>query len=171
MDLPDGARSDTVRLLQSVKPTSLLLASADTALIEAVRAALATTQIDITDADSLGRDVDSFPVYDVVVLAGILEQLDKPLAERLIGRLRDLHSRHLFLLVRTGDGQPDQQSHWRRTDLLAYGFSLHRRYPDKVHDRLDWHLCRFELDTYKSTPEWLNSQYWANPELFDKFRW
>lgn len=52
------------------------------------------------------------------------------------------------------------------TAALAMGF-------EKV---AAWHesqltLYLFQLYAYKSPPEWLNSRYWANPELFDKFRW
>lgn len=34
-----------------------------------------------------------------------------------------------------------------------------------------WGLNRFDARTYKKTPDWLNSRHWANPKLWDKFRW
>ena len=34
-----------------------------------------------------------------------------------------------------------------------------------------WGLNHFSLKTYKKTPNWLNSRFWANPRLWNKFRW
>ena len=34
-----------------------------------------------------------------------------------------------------------------------------------------WGLNHFSLKTYKDTPSWLNNRYWANPHLWNKFRW
>lgn len=34
-----------------------------------------------------------------------------------------------------------------------------------------WGLNHFSLKTYKKTPNWLNSRFWANPQLWNKFRW
>jgi hypothetical protein len=29
----------------------------------------------------------------------------------------------------------------------------------------------FDIESYKDTPDWLNPRNWANPELWDKYRW
>ena len=34
-----------------------------------------------------------------------------------------------------------------------------------------WGLNHFSLKTYKKTPNWLNSRFWANPQLWNKSRW
>ncbi len=34
-----------------------------------------------------------------------------------------------------------------------------------------WGLNHFSLTTYKKTPNWLNSRFWANPQRWNKFRW
>ena len=34
-----------------------------------------------------------------------------------------------------------------------------------------WGLNHFSLKAYKKTPDWLNDRFWANPRLWDKFRW
>ena len=34
-----------------------------------------------------------------------------------------------------------------------------------------WGLNHFSLKTYKKTPDWLSSRNWANPGLWDRFRW
>lgn len=165
MQVPRQAANDIVELLKSERPGKLLLAGADAALNERICATLKDAQV--IDGTKLLAQLDHLPVYDVIVIIGLIEQFDEKTANIVIGRLRDLHSRHLFLLARTGDW-PDQASHWQRNDLLAHGFTLLQHYDDGAGH---WHLCRYELDTYKATPDWLNSKYWANPELFGKYRW
>lgn len=168
MIVPEDARTDVLKLLQSVQPASLLLAAVDGELIGTIQKSLNETRVDSIDAAALSERVDTLPTYDVILLVGVIEQLDRQIANTVIGRLRDLHSHHLFMLVRVGSDWANLISHWQRTDLLAHGFTLHQRYKA---EEGDWHLCRFELDSYKATPEWLNSKYWANPELFGKYRW
>ncbi|MGD8939893.1 MAG: DUF6231 family protein [Gammaproteobacteria bacterium] len=33
------------------------------------------------------------------------------------------------------------------------------------------HVYAFDIASYKTTPDWLNNKYWANPELWDKHWW
>ena len=32
-------------------------------------------------------------------------------------------------------------------------------------------VYQFDIETYKDTPDWLSPRNWANPELWDKYRW
>ena len=32
-------------------------------------------------------------------------------------------------------------------------------------------LFGYDVGTYKTTPDWLNADHWANPELWNKHRW
>ena len=168
LTLSDTARKDLQELITTIKPESMLLAGGANEYSDLIQESAARCQIKPIDLAGLCTDIDRLPVFDVILLTDVLEQLPKSEAEALIGRLRDLHSRHLFLFIRIGEDWPGIESQWRRNDLLAHGFSLYRRYDA---DGLEYHLYRFELESYKATPEWLNSQYWANPELFDKYRW
>ena len=38
-------------------------------------------------------------------------------------------------------------------------------------DGQPWGLNHFSLKTYKKTPGWLNNRFWANPQLWNRFRW
>lgn len=166
--LSDKACTDLQELIASVKPENILLGGGANEYSDLVLEAAGKCELKPIEVSELCTAIDTLPVFDVILLADVLENLAKAEAEALIGRLRDLHSRHLFLFIRVGEDWPDVQSQWHRNDLLAHGFSLFRRYET---DGLEYHLYRFELESYKATPEWLNSQYWANPELFDKYRW
>lgn len=168
--LSQTAQEDLRELIRAAKPESLLLAGAARDYIELVSTEADGSKIEQADLDRLRTDINELPIFDVILLADVLERLDKQDAEVLIGRLRDLHSRHLFLFIRIGEDWDGLKSYWQRTDLLAHGFTLHQRY-EYGDGALEYDLCRFDLETYKQTPDWLNSQYWANPELWGKYRW
>jgi len=165
---PEELRSDLRELIGSVRSQSVLLAGSAADCADLIREAASGGKVECVEREGLCNGLDQMSVFDVILLADVIEQLERHQAETVMGRLRDMHSKHLFVIVRIGDGWGDVKSHWRRNDLLAHGFSLYRRYADCGRER---HLYRFELESYKATPEWLNSKYWANPELFDKYRW
>lgn len=80
-----------------------------------------------------------------------------------IQKCRDLYAQHaLVLLTKDSD-----------LNMTAMGFS--RLTPDLVtlqdyQDRA-MQLWQFNLFDYKQLPDWLNSRFWANPEMWDKARW
>lgn len=54
------------------------------------------------------------------------------------------------------------------TEMRALGF----RVEDKPLSGLsEWRCYAFNIRDYKPTPDWLNPRAWANPELWDKYRW
>ena len=75
----------------------------------------------------------------------------------LLAALRDRANRRV--VVHMGEarigGAIDQQ-------LVSLGYK--RQAPDEA-------LYLFDIETYKDTPDWLSPRNWANPELWDKFRW
>jgi hypothetical protein len=168
-NLPEECLSDLCAVLRDVKPRQVMIVTLDPDHLRSLlEQQLQDSELVFKAADTLSADIRHLPLYDAVVLHGVVEQLEKPLAQTIIGALRDLHARHLFILVPIGDQWLQQESHWQQSDLLALGMSVFRTY--HVEDAvLQWY--RFELESYKATPDWLNSKYWANPELFGKFRW
>lgn len=106
--------------------------------------------------------------YDLAFVSGCIEQLEPTAAGRLIAALRDVHARRLILAVPMGREWPDHPSHWEMADLLAYGLVL---VGDYEREGRPVHLYAFDIATYKVTPDWLNSRYWANPELWDRYWW
>ncbi|MFO7858575.1 MAG: DUF6231 family protein [Ectothiorhodospiraceae bacterium] len=100
---------------------------------------------------SLGRQ-------DLVLVAG-LQSVPRADGEILLSRLRDLYARRVLATVVLGGD-------WQRNDLTAFGFTQLAR----IDERLGT-LFGFDIATYKTTPDWLNPRYWANPEMWDKYRW
>ena len=106
--------------------------------------------------------------YDVGIVADAVEYLDKDQSGQLIASLRDLHTTRFVMVVRMGDKWDRLKSVWQTVDLLGYGMKLVNRYS---FDDKPIHVYKYDISTYKKTPEWLNSKNWANPQLWDKFRW
>ena len=92
----------------------------------------------------------------------------------LLMRYRDLYAAYLLIAL---DGT---------LDLKAYGFTpfdiLHEpslemntteqtEQPLSVKSSASARLWQFNLYDYKQLPNWLNADYWANPENWGKHRW
>lgn len=121
--------------------------------------------IDVVDTSErligLGR-------YDLVIVSRTIESMPRSDAIHLIARLRDIHSRRLVLFVPIGDDWPDSVSHWYKRDLLALGMvqmAEHKQGNNPIH------IYGYDILTYKTRPDWLNSRFWANPNLFNKYWW
>ncbi|MFP5410585.1 MAG: DUF6231 family protein [Gammaproteobacteria bacterium] len=84
-----------------------------------------------------------------------LNGLDARAAEALIHRTR-LYVAPRLLLVAHADCALDEAA------FLALGFEL------AAHDTAAGvRLHAFDLDTYKTVPDWLNARFWANPERWE----
>lgn len=106
--------------------------------------------------------------YDLGIVANTLEYLDKDLSGQLIARLRDLHTSRFVVVVRVGHDWDDLATVWNNNEMLGLGMKLLSRYEDEGRQV---HVYKYDILSYKKTPEWLNPHDWANPELWDKYRW
>jgi hypothetical protein len=139
------------RLLALGGPAHSLLAP----LAERTGAALVGAEI------GSAPDAVAAPSYDLALVTE-LDQLSPAEAGVLLGRLRDLYARRIWVLLRK------QQPGLGHRDLIGYGFSGVGGYTlagEPVQ------LYEFDIGSYKTTPDWLNNKHWANPRLFDKHRW
>lgn len=120
-----------------------------------------TTVLDPAAAPSaqLGR-------FEMAVVSHVLEYFDRDTAQHLIARLRDVHAQRLIIALSTDDSV--EASGLGKNDMLALGLVQVGTYEN---DGRAVNLYGFDIDTYKTTPDWLNADYWANPELFDKCWW
>lgn len=99
----------------------------------------------------------------------------------LLMRYRDLYAQHLIIALH------------HSIDLRAYGLAVLDIIDDNINDNIDEEqieadttlntmtsvstapnpitLWQFNLYDYKKLPNWLNSDYWANPQNWNKNRW
>lgn len=82
---------------------------------------------------------------------------------QLVAALRDRYARHLLVAARV-----DTRVGLTHAEYLALGM---RHVGDYGGGASAHALYEFDIVDYKHTPDWLNSEHWAHPELFDKFRW
>jgi hypothetical protein len=107
-------------------------------------------------------------IADLAVIAAAVPGGDAALTDPLrilLGTLRDrVAPRILSALATPPDGAPPA---WRE-QMRALGFTdlgVH------VHMGAAVLVSRFDIATYKSTPDWLSARNWANPEMWGRHRW
>ena len=156
---------DILGLLQRLGPDSLLgIGAAAADLVQAFTGRHPErhgTELHVTE-ESAALDLPG--PYDCVLVTDTLEHLPKHEAGILLSRLRDLYARYLLVAVKVGESEGGGTTRWSESELLAYGLRRLGRYGPV-------HVYAFDIYDYKLTPDWLNSKYWANPELFDKYWW
>ncbi|HKK14334.1 MAG TPA: DUF6231 family protein [Gammaproteobacteria bacterium] len=165
--MPTLWQTDFVRLVAETRPHTLLVIGPDAgALADRVRAHVG--DMATLDPEEALEALSGLARYRLVWVYGTLERLAKERANVLMGGLRDLHAQRLYVLVPIGGRRGDERSHWRETDLLALGLSRSQRY-SQAGRNLD--LYGFDLFDYKQTPDWFSARHWANPQLWDQYRW
>lgn len=148
-------------------PRNLLLIGSDANRL-VVKWCQHNPQCEVVDLGSVfDVSVDSMrDRFDVAVLAGELTDQPRRQLEQLVAGLRDRYSEHLVIRLDATDSdskdQPAAGTGLNIDDLRALGL---RRLTGSER------LFQFNLDDYKSKPDWLNSRYWANPDRWDKDRW
>lgn len=163
---------DVETLLSQCRPGSMLLfgSGADDAVnnyLEQMQLLGRTCRVDRV-ADASAELLPGIR-YDMGIVTNTVEHLDKNTAIQLLSRLRDLHTRRFCAAVPVGEGWSSLQSTWSRNEFLALGMMLVNSYSDDIDRRI--HLYKYDIATYKPTPNWLNPDDWANPELWNKYRW
>jgi hypothetical protein len=122
--------------------------------------------IETVDKPDVKMQIKSTLQYDLGILLGGLERVDKSLGGQLISRLRDVQCRQ-FCLVTSLDKQPSAET-WGLVDMLSFGLRSVATYEvEQQHIG----LFKYNLKDYKKTPDWLNADNWANPEMWGKYWW
>ena len=128
------------------------------------------TQFDLTEIQThkaLGL-LETHTMFEFGIVANCIEFLDKASAVHLLACLRDIYTKKLLVVVPIGKQWKNHTSEWEETDLLALGFVVKAKI---TVDEKPVHVYAFDIASYKTTPDWLNNKYWANPELWDKHWW
>jgi hypothetical protein len=158
---------DTVRRrLAERRPASILNIGplGDTLFRDYLQACPDTRYVSVGPDEALAR-LSALPRFAQAFVARALETLPRQEAMSLLARLRDVHAEHVLLAVGPVSGNDNR---WEANELIALGLAR-----VEEHDAAEGHVALYEFDIsdYKLTPDWLNSEHWAHPELFDKFRW
>jgi len=164
-----GKSTELETLVDKYRPASILIVgSAGNKFIADYLSRHPDCSVDALDGDEILKRLDSLGKYDLALVSHVLEHMDKVTAGMLISKLRDLHSGCLVMLVPMEPDSPNHPSHWQEGELFGYGLVYIGTLSE---DDTRMHIYAFDIATYKTTPDWLNSKYWANPELFGKYWW
>jgi len=150
------------RALQAVRPRSLLAVGAAAADVLAPFSRQADCRyltLPTPDADPLANQGR----FDLALVSTGAEAGVKAPLLHLLAALRDRYAQYLYVALET-----PARAGLTHTDFLALGM---RHVADYGGAATTHALYAFNIVDYKNTPDWLNDQHWAHPELFDKFRW
>ena len=102
--------------------------------------------------------------YDLAV---IILSNDSAIDTQIIQRCRDLFAKHCLVVQNLSEPATG-------VDVVSFGFSRLHEQPIVENDQdhhTSYQVWQFNLFDYKHLPDWFNSKFWANPELWNKFRW
>lgn len=168
METPtDTLRPYLEKCLLEHAPERLLLVGPVSQLVDALEGLASRHNADCTTAN--GEDMpsaDTAQRFDLaIVLPDTLAGLGHREGRQLVSRLRDQLAGTVLVCV---DTRAPAAERWTISDFIALGF---RRSPDSRHLGPEVSVYRYDIRDYKTTPDWLNSRYWANPQRWDRERW
>ena len=161
--MTDSPTSALLAILDQYQPASLLCISREP--IPAVSAFCtehASCKVTSTDQVPLPAELANRR-YDLAIVADQLETLAMRVGVELLAGLRNLSVSRMAVLV-----DLQQAAGWQENDFYGLAMQRHARF-DK--DERSLTLFTYDLAEYKNVPDWLNSKYWANPDMFDKYWW
>ena len=148
-----SARDCVATLAEDYAPRQVLVIG-DPAIVPALEA-----EVCHLSAENAAEALEGRSRFDFAIVSGLVESLEPPAAEALLGRLKNLHTDKFVLLV---DPATSRLGH---DALLALALTPFEHLDD---GRVAW--C-YDIDLYNPDRRWNNPEDWANPENFDKFRW
>ncbi|MFT4636303.1 MAG: hypothetical protein ACI854_001190 [Arenicella sp.] len=104
--------------------------------------------------------------YDVAIVVDLFEHIDKAKAMQVLSRLRDVLSPQYCICLPLSADQ--NNSDWHLTDLFGFALSKVASYQQ---GEIEYGLFKYNISDYKKTPDWLNSDNWANPQMWGKYWW
>jgi hypothetical protein len=146
-------------LVSQFKPRSILTAG------ETAAACLQTdkdTRLQhLTTPYSQQQLVEITPI-DLALISHLTESMDKQAGQQWLGMIKNLYAPHIILIT---NPELAELQGWAFTDYLALGFKHIAGSEDGLQ------IFGYAIENYQSERDWLNNRFWANPELYDKYRW
>jgi len=121
------------------------------------------TQIKTADITLLSQLEQRF---DVGIAIDVFEHIEKIQGVQILSRLRDVLTRQYCVCLPLGN--LTSQHDWQLTDLFSFALNRVALYQ---HNNQKIGLFKYHINDYKKTPDWLNADNWANPNMWGKFRW
>ncbi len=144
--------------LEGFAPQTPLIVSDNPTLAQAITA----WPNAVWNSAALRKADHTLPRTDLAIIDGDLP-LSSAGANALLSAMRDVYADRVIVIAASQADAPIN-----RERLVGLGFYRYAVSDDAGITRR-WYA--FDLADYKVTPDWLSPRHWANPELWDKFRW
>ena len=108
--------------------------------------------------------------FDVAIAADLFEHIEKVKGMQVLSRLRDVLSPQYCICLPLNKMANNQG--WHLTDLFSFALSRVSSYEVDTNDSSsELGLFKYNISDYKKTPDWLNADNWANPQMWGKYWW
>jgi len=169
MSYPADVLFDIETLVYVAQPERiLLLGDSDASFLDAyieqkllLRQVSSVRHISCADIHALA---DEEARFDVAIAMDLFEHVDKPTGAQVLSRLRDVLSAQYCVCLPLGNSTND----WQLNDLFSFAL---KRVASYTHNGKEYGLFKYNIGDYKRTPDWLNAENWANPNMWNKYRW
>lgn len=104
--------------------------------------------------------------FDVAIAIDLFEHLEKVKGMQVLSRLRDVLCSQYCVCLPVSKQM--SSSNWHLTDLFSFALSKVSSYQTSGSE---YGLFKYNISDYKRTPDWLNSDNWANPQMWGKYWW
>jgi len=171
MSYPSDIFFDIETLINVAQPKRiLLLGDCDAAFLDnyCQQKALLTQSCEVVQVShqEVKKLWEPIGAFDVAIAANLFEHIDKTQGMQVLSRLRDVLSPQYCVclpIVKQNDSDG-----WQLTELFSFALS---RVASYEHQGKELGLFKYNINDYKKTPDWLNADNWANPELWGKYWW
>ena len=175
MDYPDDIFFDIETLINVAQPQRiLLLGDCDDTFLQNYTKQRAILKQPCSVTQVRPDQLDHFNVleetFDVAIGVNWFEHFNKRTGEKVLARLRDVLSPQycVCLPMQKPSKNIAESDIWQLTDLFSFALSKVATYQS---DGFEYGLFKYNIDDYKKTPDWLNSDNWANPQMWGKYWW
>lgn len=172
MDYPKDLFFDIETLINTAQPSRILLigdCDADflSAYQEQKQLIQQPCEISTIRCANIGQLWQTQDAFDVAIAINLFEHLEKTKGMHVLSRLRDVLSPQYCIALPTS--QTVSNTEWHLTDLFAFALSKVTEYSQANQSKIG--LFKYNINDYKKTPDWLNSDNWANPQMWGKYWW
>ena len=172
MEYPKDLFFDIETLINTAQPSRILLiGDCDAGFLttyqqqkKLIQQDCEINSISSTDIDQLWQINDA---YDVAIVVNLFEHLEKSKGMQVLSRLRDVLSPQYCIALPVSKSRNDAE--WHLTDLFSFALSKVSSYQQDNESTIS--LFKYNINDYKKTPDWLNADNWANPQMWGKYWW
>ena len=172
MEYPKELFFDIETLINVAQPSRILLiGDCDPEFLQNYQTQKSLIQQDCLVSTLSCDDIDELwqtqEAFDVAIVVNLFEHIDKNKGMQVLSRLRDVLSPQYCIALPLS---PDTNTNdWHLTDLFSFALSKVASY--KQENGREIGLFKYNLNDYKKTPDWLNADNWANPQMWGKYWW